>query len=115
MADTLAVSPPARPAGPARWVLLGAVLLPLVYLSTLTTRFDFIDDGNLVYPTRGLPLGERIQLVWGKIVANYDHLGPFRPVLWAHWQPEADLLNANPHAWRAVRLFWTMLAAGAFL
>jgi hypothetical protein len=110
MADTLAVSPPARPAGPARWVLLGAVLLPLVYLSTLTTRFDFIDDGNLVYPTRGLPPGERMQVVWGKIVANYDHLGPFRPVLWCHWELAADLLGGSELGWRLTRLAWCGLA-----
>jgi hypothetical protein len=97
------------------WVLLGAVLLPCIYVPTLRTPFDFIDDGNLVYPATPLSASQRLALIWQKTVANYQHLGPFRPVLWAHWQPEADLLNANPHAWRAVRLFWTMLAAGAFL
>jgi hypothetical protein len=97
------------------WVVLGAVLVPCVYLPTLQTPFDFIDDGNLVYPAPPLPVRQRLQLVWAKIVANYEHLGPFRPVLWAHWQTEADLLNANPRAWRVMRLLWTILAAGAFL
>ena len=62
------------------WVLLGAVLLPCVYLPTLQTPFDFIDDGNLVYPAPPLPVGERLHRVWQRIVANYQHLGPFRPV-----------------------------------
>jgi len=31
-------------------VLLGGLVIPLVYVPTLGTRFDFIDDGNLVYP-----------------------------------------------------------------
>ena len=36
----------------APWmVFLGAFLIPLIYLPTLGTRFDFIDDGNLVYPS----------------------------------------------------------------
>src|SRR2546421_12935948 len=75
------------------WVLLGAVLLPCLYLPTLATRFDFIDDGNLVYPSDPMPLGERLGLVWDKVVANYEHLGPFRPVLWAHWETQAELFG----------------------
>ena len=35
------------------WIPIGAVLLALLYLPTLATRFDFIDDGNLVYPKIG--------------------------------------------------------------
>src|SRR5215468_12104766 len=99
MADAIPVAPSSRPRR-AWWVLLGAVLLPLVYLGTLTTRFDFIDDGNVVYPTRGLPAGERVQVVWNKIVANYEHLGPFRPVLWCHWELSADLLGGSEIGWR---------------
>src|SRR5689334_2719872 len=44
------------------WVVLGAVLIPLVYLPTLAARFDFIDDGNLVYPSGPQPFGERAHL-----------------------------------------------------
>ena len=63
----------------APWIVfLGAFLIPLIYLPTLGTRFDFIDDGNLVYPAPPMPLGERLGLVWQKIAANYEHLGPFR-------------------------------------
>jgi Dolichyl-phosphate-mannose-protein mannosyltransferase len=114
MADTVSLPSwsqgAGRTSGKAWWVLLGAVLLPLVYLGTLTTRFDFIDDGNLVYPTRGLSPGERVGVVWGKIVANYEHLGPFRPVLWCHWEVAADLLGGNEFAWRLTRLAWCGLA-----
>ena len=68
------------------WIFVGAALLASLYLPTLATRFDFIDDGNLVYPSGPMPLGQRLHLVWEKIEANYRHLGPFRPVLWCHWE-----------------------------
>ena len=97
------------------WIPIGAVLLALLYLPTLATRFDFIDDGNLVYPTRPMPIGERLGVVWGKIAANYEHLGPFRPTLWLHWELEADLFAGNAFAWRLARLCWCALAAGMFL
>jgi hypothetical protein len=91
------------------------VLLACLYLPTLATRFDFIDDGNLVYPEPPMPLRERLSVVWQKVLANYQHLGPFRPVLWAHWEAEAELCRANPLRWRMARLVWTTLAAGALL
>ncbi|HJT75973.1 MAG TPA: hypothetical protein VJ739_02130 [Gemmataceae bacterium] len=97
------------------WVPLWALLLACLYLPTLGTRFDFIDDGNLVYPAPPMPLGQRLGLVWEKVVANYEHLGPFRPVLWVHWEAEAELFRANPVAWRAGRLLWAALAAGMLL
>jgi hypothetical protein len=97
------------------WILLGTLLLPAIYLPTLATRFDFIDDGNLVYASPPMPLGDRLQLVWTKIASNYEHLGPFRPVLWAHWEIAADLLGNSEVGWRITRLLWCMLAAGLFL
>jgi hypothetical protein len=94
---------------------LAAVLLACLYLPSLNTRFDFIDDGNLVYPSAAMPLGQRLGLVWHKIAANYQHLGPFRPVLWVHWEAQAELFRAHPVAWRAGRLVWTALAATVLL
>src|SRR5262249_11377150 len=79
------------------------------------TRFDFVDDGNLVYPAAPMPLAQRLELVWRKIEANYQHLGPFRPVLWAHWEAEAELWQGDPLHWRAARLAWTALSAAALL
>jgi len=32
-------------------IVLGAVVIALGYLPTLFAPFDFIDDGNLVYPS----------------------------------------------------------------
>jgi len=32
------------------WIVGGALLIAAGYLPTLATPFDFIDDGNLVYP-----------------------------------------------------------------
>ncbi|HYT94894.1 MAG TPA: hypothetical protein VEL76_39620 [Gemmataceae bacterium] len=117
MSDSLSAQPFASPASRRFpwWVLLGAVLLPCLYLPTLTTRFDFIDDGNLVHPAPSMSWDQHLSYLWEQIVANYEHLGPFRPVLWAHWHVEANVLNADAVAWRSVRLVWTMLAAGAFL
>ncbi len=98
------------------WALLGAVLLPCVYLPMLAGRFDFIDDGDLVYPTGPLPTwGARGAHLWGRIESNYRHLGPFRPFLHAYWEAEVELLGPNPVLWRVVRIAWAMLAVGAFL
>jgi hypothetical protein len=96
-----------------RWwqCLLVAALLASLYLPTLKTRFDFIDDGNLVYPSQPMPLGERLHVVWEKIEANYADLGPFRPVLWAHWEAEAELFHGNAMLWRTARLMWVGFAA----
>ena len=108
--------PSAAPRRFSPWlILLGALLIPLVYVPTLDTRFDFIDDGNLVYPAPPMPVGERLHLVWEKIVANYDHLGPFRPVLVAHWELAAELFRADPFRWRCARLAWSAIAVAALL
>lgn len=113
MTDPTAAPPPARRF--PWWVLAGAVTLPCLYLPTLATRFDFIDDGNLVYPAPPLAPGERLARVAERIQANYDHLGPFRPVLWCHWEAEADLFAGDPFRWRLARLAWCGFAAGALL
>lgn len=97
------------------WVVLGGMAIACLYWPTLSTRFDFIDDGNLVYPAPPMPWGERLALVGEKIVANYQHLGPFRPVLWVHWEVQADLFAGDEFSWRLARLCWCALAACAFL
>jgi hypothetical protein len=105
-----------RTCAPFPWcILIGGVLLACLYLPTLATRFDFVDDGNLVYPSSPMPLGPRLQWTWEKTVANYTILGPFRPVLWCHWEFEAEAFGGNPIYWRLARLGWTSLAAGMFL
>jgi hypothetical protein len=106
---------PASPRSFPAWIFIGAVLIPLIYLPMLGCRFDFIDDGNLVYPTASMPLGERAELVWRKIVANYEHLGPFRPALWVHWELAADLLRGSEFGWRLTKLCWCGLATAMFL
>jgi hypothetical protein len=97
------------------WLPAAAVLLAMLYLPTLGTRFDFIDDGNLVYPAAPMPPSERLALAWSKVVANYEHLGPFRPVLWAHWELAAELFRGNELLWRSARLAWLTLAAAMLL
>jgi hypothetical protein len=99
----------------SRLYWLGAILIPCLYLPTLATQYDFTDDGNLVYPSAPMPPGQRVALVWHKIVANYEHLGPFRPVLWVHWEAQAELFGGHALAWRAGRLVWSMFATGMLL
>src|SRR5262249_46574565 len=54
-------------------------------------------------------------VVWQKIVANYRDLGPFRPVLWVHWEAAADLLQGSELGWRWTRLVWCGFAAAMLL
>jgi hypothetical protein len=105
---------PAKPPTP-HWIALGGLVLALGYLPTLVAPFDFVDDGNLVYPSPPSSLTEHARIWWDKVRANVDHLGPFRPTLWAHWEVFANTLGPDPVAWRAVRLVWCGLAAGALL
>jgi len=97
------------------WVMLWAGLISSLYVPSLRTRFDFIDDGNLVYPSLPMGLHDRLDLAWQKVVANYEGLGPFRPVLWAHWELQAELFQASSYRWRLARIVWATLAAAALL
>jgi hypothetical protein len=98
------------------WIPAGGLLLAALYLPTLATPFDFVDDGNLVYPSApGLSAGQHAALWWEKVEANYEHLGPFRPALWAHWQVQANLFDGNVLAWRAYRFVWCAAAAAMLL
>jgi hypothetical protein len=94
-----------------RWVFLGGILLALGYLPMISAPFDFMDDGNLVYPTKGLTLPQHAELWWQKVAANVEHLGPFRPAVWLHWQMAANLFGSDPVAWRTGRLVWCAFAA----
>jgi hypothetical protein len=98
------------------WLPLGALAIALAYLPTLSAPFDFIDDGNLVYPAPpGTSLERHAELWWASVVANVEHLGPFRPTLWAHWHVQANLFGADPFVWRTYRLIWCAIATGVFL
>ncbi|MFO0938061.1 MAG: hypothetical protein U0798_16280 [Gemmataceae bacterium] len=91
-----------------------SLLVVGLYLPTLRTPFDFIDDGNLVYAA---PAGTTnyVSLWWEKVVANYEHLGPFRPTLWIHWELFANLFQGSPLLWRTERLIWCGLSAGMMM
>lgn len=98
------------------WIPAGGLLLAALYLPTLATPFDFIDDGNLVYPApAGLGLRGHAELWWEKVQANYEHLGPFRPTLWVHWQVQSNLFGGDPFLWRLHRFVWCGLAATMLL
>ena len=96
------------------WIFIGAVVISAGYLPTLRTPFDFVDDGNLVYPA---PPGttDYTSIWWEKVRANYEHLGPFRPTLWVHWELFANLFDGNPLVWRIERLIWCGIATGMML
>lgn len=97
-------------------ILAGAVVVALAYLPTLTSPFDFIDDGNLVYPvSAGTSVPHHARIWWENVEANVRHLGPFRPTLWAHWHVQANLFGGDPLTWRVYRLLWCALAAGVLL
>ncbi len=97
------------------WIPAGGFLLAALYLPSLATPFDFIDDGNLVYPSPQSSFAEHVELWWEKVEANYEHLGPFRPTLWAHWELQANLFGGDALAWRVYRLLWCGLAATMLL
>ncbi len=98
------------------WIPAGGLLLAALYLPTLATPFDFIDDGNLVYPAAaGLSLAEHAELWWEKVESNYEHLGPFRPTLWVHWQIQSNLFGGDAFTWRLYRFIWCGLAATMLL
>ncbi|MBM3982789.1 MAG: hypothetical protein FJ304_21465 [Planctomycetes bacterium] len=104
---------------PARfpwWIPVGAAVIALGFARTLAAPFDFIDDGNLVYPApAGTGADGHARIWWANVVANVEHLGPFRPTLWLHWHAQANLFGADPLAWRAYRLAWCALAAAMLL
>lgn len=97
------------------WVILCGSALALAYLPTLSAPFDFLDDGNLVYTARDLSAAERVRVWWDKVRANVEHLGPFRPVVWAHWELAANTFGTSAVAWRAGRLAWCGLSASLLL
>ncbi len=98
-----------------RWLLAAGFLFACAYLPTLSAPFDFLDDGNLVYPAPSLSARGHVELWWEKVESNVEHLGPFRPAVWAHWQLQANLFGADPFAWRLARLLWCGFAGTMLL
>ena len=98
------------------WILVGGLILALGYLPSLNTPFDFIDDGNLVYPApNGLSANDHVLRWWDKVRANVTHLGPFRPVLWVHWEVFANTFGGDAFTWRISRMVWCGFAATMLL
>jgi hypothetical protein len=112
---TLADRKPA-PAGRAPWRLAAwALIIPSLYLPTLLLRFDFVDDGCLVYARAGATLGKHFEHIWAATVADFETNGPFRPVCWAHWEAAASLAGPHARSHRLGRLAWAVLATGTLL
>jgi hypothetical protein len=98
------------------WLLWGGLLIAFGYLPMLQAPFDFTDDGNLVYAAPAGTTGSQyLERWWDKVAANVHHLGPFRPVLWAHWELAANCFADSPIAWRAAKMLWCAFAATTML
>jgi hypothetical protein len=111
---TMAV--PSHPRRPLPWwLLLSVLLIPCLYLPTLATRFDFADDGVLVYPGPARSASEHLNQIWQHTVEDFHGAGPFRPVTWAHWSLAASLMGPNDFYRRVARFAWSILAAGSLL
>jgi hypothetical protein len=109
-------SDPSATVPPFRWWLpLLAVLIPCLYLPTLATRFDFADDGVLVYSGPPRPLVDHLRRTWDLTLGDFQSAGPFRPLSWAHWQTAAALLGPHDFAHRLARLVGAILACAALI
>ncbi len=97
------------------WIFPAAALLACLYVPTLATPFDFVDDGSIVHPFRPDSAYQMYRVYLGRVWANFGHLGPFRPALWLHWGAAAELFGGNAVCWRAARFAWLVLSAGMFL
>ena len=116
MTNTATTTAPDAQSRFPHWILLGGLILALGYLPSLNTPFDFIDDGNLVYPApSGLTANDHVVRWWDKVRANVTHLGPFRPVLWMHWEVFANTFGGDVFTWRVSRLVWCGFAATMLL
>lgn len=109
---------PAADPSPAqfpRWVLVGAILIPCLYLPTLGTRFDFNDDGLLVYPSASFSWRSFPGRMLEDAGDEFRSHGPYRPVTLAHWAAAAQLMGDHPLYRRLARLAWCMLSTGVLL
>lgn len=112
------IAEPTQPTGSRRcpwWIVLGALLLPCLYLPTLGIPFDFADDALLVYAPPPMPLGDRLAYAWSKVIDDFQTRGPFRPAAWAYWEGFGELLGPDSCRWRFVRILWATLASAALL
>lgn len=100
---------------PIIWAVGLAALIVGLYLPTLATRFDFIDDGSLVYPHGDRSPPRLLARVWQTTQTDFQQRGPFRPVLWAHLVTAAEWFGADAVAWRGAHLAWALLAAACVL
>ena len=99
----------------AWWIPVGAILICGLYAPTLQTRFDFADDGILVYPDSKLSVAGQFEQVWQHSRTEFFDRGPFRPMTWAHWDLAAYLLGPNDVARRLERFAWSILAAASLM
>jgi len=90
-------------------------LIPLIFLPTLAIRFDFDDDGLLVYRKLYIPKHTVfLHAFWQKTVTEFHSRGPFRPISWANWVAAANWLGPVPLLHRWIHLIIALLSVAAF-
>jgi hypothetical protein len=105
--------PPSAPFS-SKWIVLGALVLPCIFLPMTFAPFDFIEDSCLVYPTADSLSGlchSVVQTSW----EEFQRTGPFRPISWAHWQGAALVFGPDAFLWRVTRLLWCMATTALLL
>jgi hypothetical protein len=96
-------------------VVFWACLIAALYLPTLALRFDFSEDGNLIYPWAPASLSQGLERFWGVVLADYRGRGPFQPVVRAHLQVQAQLWGPAAFRWHLARVVWSALATATLL
>jgi hypothetical protein len=98
---------------PAAWraALIGAIVLPCLYLINVTEPFDFVDDGAIVYRIHADGLFQWLEQIWRMTLAEFDQRGLFRPTIWLFYQTIAAAVGSHPIGWRVVWVVWGMAAS----
>jgi hypothetical protein len=101
---------------PLWFMLLASVLISALFLPTLATPFDFSEDGCLVYrDIFHVRYDNFCTAVMRQTISEFQHTGPFRPVVWAHWYASSLIHGHNALAYRMERLICCAIAAFCFL
>lgn len=115
--DTTATAPSNWPRGMLRVAVIAglSLLIAAIFLPTIPTHFDFMDDGAFVHSRGVSSFAEFHRSVWSMTLEEFHNKGPYRPVAWYFWIGEQECCGENPLLWRAFRFAWTALATGTFL
>ena len=94
---------------------LSSLLIASINLPTLSTPFDFADDGAFVHSQGVTSFTNFHEMVWFITGTEFTNKGPYRPVAWYFWVGQQELFGEDSLQWRGSRFLWTWIAAAAFL